>query len=145
MEKKEKLDTRVYNELVSNVRIKNINLANLHIKEVKQGLTDISLSANLDFQNEKFDLEENLLRVTPHFLIEVCGDKNGQQITAFTIEFEYMIDYFIENMSSFDVSYIELFVKRNVPVNIWPYARELISSLTTRIGYPALIIEPLKG
>ena len=47
-------------------------------------------------------------------------------------------------LDKFDEAYIKFFAQRNVTVNIWPYARELISSLTTRMGYPTLIIEPLK-
>ena len=34
------------------------------------------------------------------------------------------------------------FLSRNVPVNVWPYARELISTMATRLGYPALLIPP---
>lgn len=37
-----------------------------------------------------------------------------------------------------------LFKKRNVPVNLHPYARELIQSLMTRAGLPSFVLPALK-
>ncbi|NLB18941.1 MAG: hypothetical protein GX825_09500 [Syntrophomonadaceae bacterium] len=37
-----------------------------------------------------------------------------------------------------------IFAQRNLPINIWPYARETISSLTSRMGYPQLTIGVFK-
>ncbi|NLJ80285.1 MAG: protein-export chaperone SecB [Firmicutes bacterium] len=38
----------------------------------------------------------------------------------------------------------KIFLQNNPPLNSWPYAGEIISSLTTRMGFPPLVIEPYK-
>lgn len=39
---------------------------------------------------------------------------------------------------------LKAFVDKNVPVNAWPYFREMIASLTTRMGLPPLIVPTYK-
>jgi preprotein translocase subunit SecB len=46
--------------------------------------------------------------------------------------------------ASMDDEVFDLFKKRNIPVNLHPYARELIQSLMTRAGLPAFILPTLK-
>lgn len=36
---------------------------------------------------------------------------------------------------------LELFVERNVLVNVWPYVRELTHSLTMRMGIPPVVLD----
>lgn len=46
--------------------------------------------------------------------------------------------------AAMDDEVFDLFKKRNVPVNLHPYARELIQSLMTRAGLPSFILPALK-
>jgi preprotein translocase subunit SecB len=43
-----------------------------------------------------------------------------------------------------DDELFELFKKRNVPVNINPYARELIQNAMTRVGLPPFTLPVLR-
>ncbi len=63
----------------------------------------------------------------------------------FSIKFDYCIAYSVESLSTFSNEYIEFFIYKNVPINIWPYARELVSSITTRMGFSPLILKPHKS
>lgn len=146
MEKIEKLDKSIYDKFIRGVQIESINLIDLSIKSLSYDVDEKEeLLVDLEFQNEKFKSNETNLTVSPRFILKVSKMKDGNKITVFEIEFEYKLEYRVADCGKTPESYLELFVKRNVPINIWPYARELISSMTTRMGYPALIIEPLKG
>lgn len=46
--------------------------------------------------------------------------------------------------SPMDDEVFDLFKKRNVPLNLHPYARELIQSLMTRAGLPSFTLPALK-
>lgn len=142
---KPNLDREIYNKLVRNIEIKSIQLNQLSIHNVDDQLADnCSLSLSLSFDNSNFKVENNNMIVHSKFFVNVKESDEPQSNIAFEMEFTYKLIYYIEDLKEFDLEYIKLFNKRNVPVNIWPYARELISSSSTRIGFPTLIIEPLK-
>lgn len=61
------------------------------------------------------------------------------------LKFELRAVYEFDSIEDYEDEYILKFIELNVPVNIWPYAREIISSITTRVGYPALILPPYKA
>ncbi|EEL27567.1 hypothetical protein bcere0018_33630 [Bacillus cereus Rock1-15] len=44
-----------------------------------------------------------------------------------------------------DQEIIDTFVNKNVPINVWPYAREIISNITMKMGFPPLMIPPYKS
>lgn len=60
------------------------------------------------------------------------------------VDATFMLIYHSASEINFDDEIKEIFLKSNPPLNIWPYAREIISSMTTRMGLPPLIIEPYK-
>lgn len=145
MPKKEELDKEIYNKFVQSVDIQSMNLINLNIENLNNDVDRSErLFVDLEFENNTFNVKGDFFKVNPKFYIKVSYKKDNDECILFKIRFEYQLEYIIEDLKEFDTNYLELFVKRNVPVNIWPYARELISSMTTRMGYPALIIEPLK-
>lgn len=140
-----KLDPQVYNSFIKEIEIRNITLNSLNIHDVNENLSEeIQLSLSLKFDNSEFKIEDDFLNIYSKFFVTVENENDGTIEKGFNIEFTYKLEYYIENIERFSEEYIHLFTTKNVPVNVWPYARELISSLTTRIGYPTLIIEPLK-
>ena len=60
------------------------------------------------------------------------------------VDATFMLIYHIDSATDFDDEIKDIFLTNNPPLNIWPYAREAISSMTTRMGLPPLIIEPYK-
>lgn len=146
MENKEKLEKSIYNKFIQGVHIESINLSELSIKSLSKDVDGKEkLFVDLEFENEKFYFNKENLIVSPRFVVEVSKMNDNDKVIVFEIEFEYELKYRVENCEEISESYVQLFVKRNIPINIWPYARELISSMTTKMGYSALIIEPLKG
>lgn len=140
-----KLDPKIYNDFIGEIEIKNIKLNSLRIDDVNDELAENSnLSLSLKFDNKQFSKNGDILNIYSKFFVGVKNEEDGTIKNGFNIEFTYKLEYYIENIDRFSDEYIRLFAIKNVPVNVWPYARELISSLTTRIGYPTLIIEPLK-
>lgn len=145
--KKDVIKEEIYRELVNKVSIDAIKLDSLSITDVNHYNSNNipQLGVNLKFENEEFKVNGSELRVLPNFFVEVVDESSENKEIAFKINLTFLIEYSIEGLDKFDNGYVEMFVLRNVPINIWPYAREFISSLTTRIGYPALVIGAYKG
>lgn len=136
------LDPNIYKDLVSEININEIDIFKLNISKVNKELkNNKSIEIKREFKIEDYKVKDDILEVYPYFHIIGFLEGNPEEI-AFDIEFTYCVEYEKENLNKFEDIYIKFFTRRNVPVNIWPYARELISSLTNRIGYQTLIIEP---
>lgn len=137
------LSQEIYRDLVRGI---NINAINVHSMNISTKNSKLKESKSIDIDNkfgiDKYNIDGDKLEVYINFNIKAC-EKNNEDKIGFVIDFTYCIEYEKENLEQFDEEYIKFFTQRNVPVNIWPYARELISSLTTRMGYPTLIIETL--
>lgn len=137
------LSQEIYRDLVRGI---NINAINVHSMNISTKNSKLKESKSIDIDNkfgiDKYNIDGDKLEVYINFNIKAC-EKNYEDKIGFVIDFTYCIEYEKENLEQFDEEYIKFFTQRNVPVNIWPYARELISSLTTRMGYPTLIIETL--
>lgn len=70
----------------------------------------------------------------------------------FDISLGFMLKYSLEVnddtkdiVSNFTEDLFSQFAHRNAVLNIWPYAREMISNITTRMGYPPLFIPHYKN
>jgi len=136
------LDIKVYNNMIKNTRLDNVFLNSLNLEPVKE-INDENAEVDVDFGYgcTKFTINENCLQFYPNF--KVFLSFNEESVVSFN--FVLNVKYTLEDASKYDDIYIEEFINRNLPINVWPYARETISSITTRIGFPALVIEPYVG
>ncbi|RGX10517.1 protein-export chaperone SecB [Paraclostridium sordellii] len=141
----EKFIPEKYAELVKSVDIKKIQLNSLTLSEVCDDLETMdSLKVSLEFDNSEFTTSEDKLIIYSKFFVNVSSEENNSISTAFKMDFTYKLTYSITDICNYSEEYLNFFASRNVPVNIWPYARELISSSSTRLGLPTIIIEPLR-
>ena len=134
-----KFSKEKYNNFIKDIHITSINVKSLFIDDVKLP-EDEELSVELIYSCDEFEKINNLIEFYPMFQVTIKDKMKG----LVNINFKFSVSYSVLNLSEYENQYIEKFQEKNLPVNVWPYARELVSSLTTRIGYPALIIEPFK-
>lgn len=139
-----------YNNFIKRVELLDVTLQSVQCEKVKtleQSTGNVEVEVEPDFRLE--EICNGVLRVFAIFNVR-CLDRIGEQsdiseseVLRINAIFELIYD--IENYKEEeDQEVIDLFIRRNVPVNIWPYGREIISSLTTRMGFPALIIGTFK-
>jgi len=68
----------------------------------------------------------------------------GNDEELFSIHFSLLVKYDLPSDADFAPQYLEFFAENNVPANVWPYARELVSSMTSRMGLPPFTLPILK-
>lgn len=136
------LDPKTYKRFVDNIQeIKAINLRSLTISNVDHNLKG-NLSVDLSYDCSDPIIENNSFSVCTKFFIKAYCKENHNNI-AFQIEFELSISYLIKDIKTFDSNCIDMYRRVNVPLHVWPYARELVSSLSMRMGFAPLVIEPI--
>lgn len=135
-----------YSKMINSVIIKDIIIKNMELKDVQFPERDnCGFKVNLNYSCKDFRLYgeneyNDIIEFYPKFKLNiVCEDKE-----TVNLKFELRATYQIDNINDYEDEYIIKFMENNLPVNIWPYAREIISSMTTRIGYPSLMIEPYR-
>lgn len=115
-------------------------------------LVNLSCSRQVDVEGERWYVD-----LRPEFRVVDSGKSeeirvearlrasaHEQKVQMMIVDATFMLVYSSASDTDFDDEIREIFLKSNPPLNIWPYAREVISSMTTRMGFPPLIIEPYK-
>ncbi|MEF3087106.1 hypothetical protein ABQG71_17030 [Bacillus altitudinis] len=151
------MDDKKYNNFINKINLEKIELNSLNCNQntsfVRTGELDIALEH--DIKSIKKDGVE--LRVQIGFEVaaaESVGNEKSiedfqDENILFKINFSLNLIYALQVDDDIDFlldldEEIEYFAATNVPVNAWPYARETISSITTRMGLPSLVIPPFK-
>lgn len=76
------------------------------------------------------------------FLLEEVEENRKKTRKVFELKGVFTLIY--SNKVAMDDEIFELFKKRNIPVNMHPYARELIHNSMTRAGLPSFVLPALK-
>lgn len=143
-------DPITYKEFVSKIEIDRINIRRLNMESV------IAPNEIAKFMKDGKRIEIDLVH---EFKLENIADEHKffyaigvvkavariAKNVMFLIEVELIAEYNISSIKKEipDAIY-QQFIQNNVPVNIWPYAREAIQSGTTKMGYPPLTIRPYR-
>lgn len=137
------IEKDIYNKLIGEINIEGIYLKRLITSDTEL-VKDDNISAKVDLKyncNDYRIIDKDFIEFYPKFKIEITI----KDTSPILIQFEFRVLYKLKDISKYNNNYIDLFMSRNVPINVWPYAREIISSITTRMGYPPLIINAFKG
>lgn len=147
--------TDKYNKLIEKIEIENIQLTNLTSEKNPNYIPSKGNQASIALETSINNIKLNGINLSADLQFELFayvddeeaneGSSIAEEKTLFKILFILTIDYRIlidsfENITSDYESEIERFINKNALINAWPYARELTSTLTTKMGYPALII-----
>jgi preprotein translocase subunit SecB len=128
-----------YNEFIKSLSLEEIVLLLLEAQRTSHSPAPGELEVSLKSDFHLLDHPANQLRARADFDLKVT---DSQKEKAFEIRIQFMLTYRSNMEYSLSEEEKQQFLSRNVPVNVWPYARELISTMATRLGYPALLIPP---
>lgn len=133
------LDKNLYREFIESLELEDIYLSSLEVKilsEPKSEDLSVDLEPTFDINNAC----EGTLETKARFKVSVT---NGET-PIFIIDVEFTLLYTYSPDITINEAIQERFVQTTLPVNSWPYAREIISTMTSRMGFPSLIIHPFK-
>jgi len=89
------------------------------------------------------DKDNNILSVLCNFVLSAFNRKSPDKIFM-SIEASFCASYVLKPIEEFNPDDIGHFSKINPVYNAWPFWREFVQSMTTRMGFPALTIPLLK-
>jgi preprotein translocase subunit SecB len=141
--------SNTYIKLIEAVELDKIFISSVNSErypntEFKDNIkTVVRVSQKLEFKSEDKFIALTNFNVNAH-------DEFDENKQLFKIDCNFLLEYRItqdlkNTIGEPELSQaIEEFIKRNVPINAWPYGREFISQMTTRMGLPPLVIGTYK-
>jgi len=135
-EAQEKLSPKKYNELLQYLELKDLYLKESRCELHSRNLDD---NASIEFREKagKVNLVENTAS------IEIAYDLNvhSKESKILTISAKYVIIY--EVAQKLPEEFFEIYTNFTLPIQTFPYLRELVHSTTTKMGLPHLLL-PLR-
>lgn len=149
-----------YDKLISMIQLEDIYVSKIKCSRSEE-FKDQKQPQRIHLEYDIKAIKQTGIEITIPVFFKVApyyaGEKNeilfedaGEKNILFSIECEIDLKYMItleesekQDMSEFK-NELQMFAKKNVPVNVWPYARELFSSLSSRMGFSSLIIPVFK-
>lgn len=133
-----KINFTVHNIYAKDVSFESPNTPQVFTMEWKPKL-------DFDIQMSRTPLEDNLYEVVMSITVNVAvlpeDDNEANKQTAFLVEIKQAGIFLLEGTT--DSKQIDYILSTTAPTILFPYAREAISSLVGRGGFPQLIIPPM--
>lgn len=135
-----------YTEIIDGIEILEICLNDLKFK--KHNFPDPEkypdVKATFTAAKSKYKQDNGHLEVFQdiEFLLEEFTGDREKSRKVFELKAGFNLLYSLKNAINEDL--FEVFKKHNIPVNLHPYARELIQSSLTRVGLPPFTLPVLK-
>lgn len=143
MSKKEKPNTQdiipQYNQLVKSLKIHSLKLIHIDAQASTIELDDLEMRVKHRFNISYSNISDSdfiaKAQLSLHFLSE------EEELGYFHCT--YAIHYSSDAPMTDEI--FEVFSRRNVPLNIWPYLREMAMSMTQKFGWSGFVLPPFKA
>ncbi|OWZ83245.1 protein-export chaperone SecB [Natranaerobius trueperi] len=137
-----------YKKLIRSVDIKDLELLRLSCENYVPFSKNVTAAIDLEITSiNDINLNGKMLEIKPDFKLVVYKVADGKTTDEklFEIYFTYLLKYSLSEEEDFQQKTLEHFVKKNVPLNVWPFARELVNNITMRMGFPPLVLPAYKN
>lgn len=131
------IDSKIYNEFLKTLSIDEVSLFKLNIDNTRNQSENISVYVEYDCNDYEVDKENYKIKAYPN----ICVSFSDKESEIFKIECKYFLQYSFEEVSDITDEYYKLFIDRTIKNVVWPYFRENISTLTSKMGYPAFLLD----
>jgi len=133
----EKISPEKYREILEGIELQSISLKTIKATIAHENLSD---KMNISFKDEAFYTYEE-----DGFLVEnkyILTAKNNQRKNVLKIECIYLL--YFTSVEEITDDFFEIYKEISLPLNVWPFFRELVNSVTSRMNIPPLTLPLLK-
>ena len=138
---KSKISPGKYQEI-----LKTIDLQNVYLVETKAKLNENNISPNLEIKvrdTKSFETKDNSFIIS--YTYRLAGINAEQDNTCLEIVAKFKIKYFTENATNINKEFFDVFAKFSVDFMLWPYFREFVQNLTSKMDLPSLTLPMIKA
>jgi hypothetical protein len=127
-----------YREILNGLRLESISLVEVNA-HLDRDLLEAPLHIISDSKG-KYQKRQNKVTIFDTYIISVRGKNEDKPAMSIKATFELV---FTSNRD-FTAGFFEIYKKTNLHLHVWPYMRELVNSLTSRMNIPPITLPLLK-
>lgn len=137
------IDQIAYAAFIEAVELKELHVFNVESSR-KQEQVDWPLQVETKFEPGEPSVVDGKLMAYPKFTFNATP-KNAEE-PAVTMELVWRLAYVLEGktVDDFEDAIVQAFFERNIPINVWPHARLMVTLLTAQMGLPPFVLETYK-
>jgi preprotein translocase subunit SecB len=136
---KPKISPENYNRI-----IKSLNLTKIYYTEIHASCEDKELDPHLNLsitEKSSFIQKDKTLEII--YSHNLLGTSKNNEKPSITIKAKYKIVYSINSDAQITKDFMDVFSNLTLGMTVWPYFRELVSSMLSRMNLPPLTL-PMK-
>ncbi|HOH09092.1 MAG TPA: hypothetical protein PLF89_16335 [bacterium] len=126
-----------YRRFISGIDLRQIQLAEMNCK-MDEKLFNERLTVNITSES-RFAPDEGGFSIIHEY--KLTG-KNAERKTALKISAVYLLHF--SSHRDMKPEYFEIYKQVSLPINIWPFFRELVHATTSRMNIPPLTLPLIK-
>ena len=134
---KEKIDPKLYSKILKGIEFKKIYLTELK-SEINHDLLQDNIKINIEYEAEYKNFDTGFNVIVKYHIDAV--NKNDE--TAIHFDIIYNLEFNSE--SEISEGFFEIYKDLSLPLNVWPFVRELVNSVTSRMYIPPLTLPLFK-
>lgn len=134
-----KIEPKLYQEILSGLQLNNIRLIKVSA-ELNEDFLEQAVTVNIKDKADFSVTEEVNVDVRNEYRIILKSEK--QEKEALKIRLTYQLSFVSEK--EFSEAFFEIYKKLSLPLNVWPFIREYVNSLTARMNIPPLTLPLIK-
>ncbi len=133
-----------YNEFIHSLELVDIYAAELTFKRLESFPENNQIPVKVTIKstkNEYKKIKTDLYEITHRVLFKLEYVEESQEKLFFELKVTFKLFYRSKHELNDEI--FKIFVKRNIPVNVFPFLREIVCNSMYRAGLPPILI-PLK-
>jgi preprotein translocase subunit SecB len=136
---KKDIAPELYRKILNGLELRNLYLTSCTSSiDRNNGGADVKIKINDEAAFSKS--EKNEIAITQKYSIDAKNQTSKKKFL--NIKCEYCFVY--TSKEDFTEEFFEVFKKANLPINSWPFFRELVYNLTSRMYIPPLTLPLIK-
>jgi preprotein translocase subunit SecB len=133
----EKISPKEYRKILNGIDLKNILLADLKAT-IKHELLSEGLKISIK-DSAQYSYEEDEFIIKNKYVLTA---KNNDKKNVLKIEATFIVVF--ESKYEINDDFFNIYKEISLPLNVWPFFRELVNSTTSRMNIPPLTLPLLK-
>lgn len=125
------LDPQLYRDALNSLRLREVVLRELHVTCDNPVAGDVKINISPSAEG---NFEKGELRIQSQFVVSA----RNAEVSLFTVDCSF--DVVMSVPGELPDGFIEVYIAHNLFLTVFPYVRELVSSLTARMGLPPLVL-----
>jgi len=101
---------------------------------------EIQYRTGMQRRQNKQNNSQPEVAVNVEFRFRMKGSQGDESIQVISLDAEYLLVYLLNPNAEIEEDCFKHFAEVNGPYNAWPYWRELVHSVTGRVGLPGIVV-----